>query len=231
MRAANAPILRAHRATFVGLVLASLGSGCFAIFSLDGYGPPGDLIETDASDRPNDGATDASPKEPADAARGHRIFVTAAPAPGDFGGIDGGDVRCQSAATDAGLTGTYAAWLSDQTHDATARLLADAGPLRLGDGTLVAVTTGELTSAGPRVGIDLDEHGRRLRGDCDGGHVAWTDTWPDGGGLRNADCDSWTTSSAGKSAAVGMVGAKGTQWTLACMHSCASPAALYCIER
>lgn len=51
------------------------------------------------------------------------MFVTAQTfVPGELGGLAAADGVCQQAATDAGLGGTYVAWLSDATTDAKNRL-------------------------------------------------------------------------------------------------------------
>jgi hypothetical protein len=215
----------------VGVVMAT--SGCFALFSLDGYGPPADAL--DASPDADDAGSDGARVDAADAApRGRTIFVTSQTFTGDLGTRDGGDSKCQSAATDAGLPGTYRAWLSEQGASVVTRLVTDAGPLRLVNGALVATDTADLAAAGPRTGIVLDERGRtRGGGACDdGGLIAWTGTGPDGAAPTTfgTDCAQWRTSGAQQGLA-GLVGSKDTSWTSACTRACNQQAALYCIQQ
>src|SRR5207302_548222 len=67
-----------------------------------------------------------------------RVFVTSATTNGGFGGLDMGDLFCQSLADAGGLGGAFKAWLSDRATDAAARLSHATVPYRLVDGTLVA---------------------------------------------------------------------------------------------
>ena len=215
---------------FAALVFAGAVSGCFALFSLDGYGPPGDIVEDAGIDAYAD-ARDSSPA--ADAGfTGHRIFITDVTFKGDLGGIDGGDGKCQAIAADAGLTGKYVAWLSDSSSDAISRLSLDAGPLRLSTGVLVAETVAELARTGPRTSIIVDERGKSyVPGDCDGGLAVWTGTLADGGALRPyVDCGRWSTSASSDAGVTGLVGGVGTTWSVGCQRTCDVPAALLCIE-
>lgn len=218
-----APVLGA------GIVLAT--SSCFALFSLDGYGPP-----AEATDGSVDGRSDAvAVALDADAAAlpGRTIFVTSQTFTGDLGTRDGGDSKCQSAAKDAGLPGTFRAWLSEEGASVVARLVTDAGPLRLVNGMMVATNSADLAMNGPRTGIALDERGRKRGGGAceDGGLMAWTGTRPDGGApdQPGLDCAQWR--SGGGQGLAGLVGRTDDSWTSACQRPCGQQAALYCIEQ
>src|SRR6185369_8943915 len=65
-------------------------------------------------------------------------FVSSSTANGAIGGLDPADARCQSLAQNAGLLGTYRAWLSTNTVSAAMHLNHSAVPYRRTDGVLVA---------------------------------------------------------------------------------------------
>ena len=60
----------------------------------------------------------------------NRVFVTSSKKTGDFGGLAGGDTECNSLASLAGLPGTYVAWLSTATVNASTRLGSAQGFVR-----------------------------------------------------------------------------------------------------
>ena len=89
-----------------------------------------------------------------------RVFVTSqAFVAGELGGLTGADDICQKLAISAGLSRSYAAWLSDETGSPVTRFPKDAGPYVLFDGTVVANNWTDLTSGVLRHPIDLNEWG------------------------------------------------------------------------
>jgi hypothetical protein len=219
-------------ATAVVASIALATPSCFALFSLDGYGPPADPSDASPDVDGRSSAVDGGGDGGA-TGRGRTIFVTSSTFQGDFGTRDGGDSKCQAAAVDAGLTGSYRVWLSEDGASALDPLVRDAGPLRLPSGAVVAGDTAELAATGPRTGIVLDERGRKVGGGgCnDGGLVAWTGTAPEGGGSPfGVDCSNWRSNGT-QSGAVGLVGGDTTTWTAACLRQCREQAALYCIQQ
>jgi len=58
------------------------------------------------------------------------VFATSTSYPADFGGLAGADAICNQHAGDAGLPGTYVAWLSTTTVDARDRLAGARGFVR-----------------------------------------------------------------------------------------------------
>ncbi len=212
-----------------GVILAT--SGCFALFSLDGYGPPAEATDgsSDADAKADVGvvAADATPP-------GRTVFVTSQTFNGDLGTRNGGDMKCQSAAMAAGLPGTYRAWLSEDGASVVDRLVTDAGPLRLVNGAMVASSSADLAKNGPRAGIALDEKGqKRGGGGCeDGGLTAWTGTGPKGvaPATSGMDCARWRTNGS-QTGLAGLVGSTDDSWTSACQRPCGQQAALYCIQQ
>jgi hypothetical protein len=98
-------------------------------------------------------------------------------------GLAGADAICQEDAEDAGLTGTWRAWLSDDTTDARDRI--PDGQYQLVDGTVIADDKADLTDGFLKAPINLNG-----RGEPDGGLV-WTGTQPDGTAAED-NCDNWT---------------------------------------
>lgn len=223
-----------RRLTLVVVVACAALSGCFALFSLDGYGPPDDATLADGGGAP-DALVEASLDGAAgDAAQpGRTIFVTGETFAGNLGARDGGDTTCQALATDAGLAGRYRVWLSDVSSNAVDHLVRDAGPLRLRNGAVVAADVDELVDGGPRVAIAIDERGRAVGGGgCnDGGLFAWTDTSSEGIVAGSLDCSRWTSADPVNQGVVGLVGQRGSAWTAACTKTCDRTGALYCIQQ
>lgn len=228
MRAKPASISsRKLGASLLSVLAAGWLCGCFALFSLDGYGPPGDIIDGATN---TDGSPDAREGGAADASVPARtVFVTGEAFLGNLGGLAGADAKCQAAAGDAGLKGSYRAWLSDNTASAADRIGDGGAPLRLPNGTLVAATAAELSTTGPRTGIVVDPRGKAVDGGaCDGGFPVWTGTSADGGATK-PDCMRWSTSDKTVGGVAGAAGGAGALWTTGCAHTCGQVAGLYCI--
>jgi len=127
------------------------------------------------------------------------VFVSAPTyTPGDLGGLSGADVTCQSIAQAAGLSGTFAAWLSDDTTDAASRLTHASVPYALPSGTLIATDWDDLTSGTLRHAIDENEKGQTALANVN--TLVVTSTTPAGkkfaGPWPWGTCDSWTSTSA-----------------------------------
>jgi len=111
------------------------------------------------------------------------VFVTSDRYSGDLGGMGGADGLCQAHADEAGLPGTYKAWLSDsQGGSPSTRFTPSPGPYRLVDGTLIARNWQDLTDGFIEAQIGLDENGKpapRAFNGLDAWFV-WTGTKVDG---------------------------------------------------
>ena len=159
-------------------------------------------------------------------AEAKQIFITEAMWNGDFGGLSGADHRCQAAATAAGLTGTFMAWMSDRNTAAADRLTHAAGPYRGIDGSVVAASWTALTSGHLQNAIGITEVG-----DIAVGIPVWTDTLADGT-PHDADCLQWTDPGGGSS-----TGDQGdsddttASWTENSQAACSSLASLFCLEQ
>lgn len=144
----------------------------------------------------------------------------------------GADEKCQQAASDAGLAGTFMAWLSDQSMGPSARMVHGKGHYALTTGEVIATGWADLTDGSLLHAIDRDQKGNVSAGTfvCQGGEV-WTNTTVNGSPASSADCSGWTshlpTSSAGN------VMFSDPSWTSSgCTAiACSSPLPLYCFEQ
>lgn len=119
---------------------------------------------------------ETTPPEPTEA---KRIFITSKITTGGLGGLEGADAFCQSAASEAGLGGTWVAWLSSSTVNAIDRI-EDVGPWYLVDGkTLIFKDKNSMISSNPEAPISLDEYGKPI-GDGKYDVYYWTGTGADG---------------------------------------------------
>jgi hypothetical protein len=166
-----------------------------------------------------------------------RVFITSAYVQADFGGVAGGDVLCNTAASSASLGGTWVSWTSTSGNDVASRMTHSLVPYKLLDGTLIAPNWTDLTSGTLSNPINRDEHGNLVALDAGATTylegVAWTATQIDGTHYTSQDCASFTTnlSSVGTYAVSGYDTAMGSQWTLGANIDCNYYAALYCFEQ
>jgi hypothetical protein len=175
------------------------------------------------------------------------VFVASGPyIGGELGGLTGADATCQSLAEDAGLKGTYRAWLSDSASSPSTRFTKDGGPFMLVDGTVVADDWAALTSGALMHAINRDEvGGAPLAGNatCAGAAVTvvWTDTNTDGTRTSLVEtCGDWQN--VGINGAAWGVATRGDgAWTDACggyeplmlmgTPRCSMSGALYCFQQ
>lgn len=163
-----------------------------------------------------------------------RVFVTSSLFTGDLGGVAGADARCQAAADEAKLPGTYRAWLSTDSYSPAATFFQSPVPYVLVNGTPVADDWNDLVDESLITGIFMTEWGEEPQQNpmpC--GDIlipVWTNTSPEGVLLLTGfDCSSWTsTTGLGRT---GRAGSSDFQWTQSCEVSCAFPIALYCFEQ
>jgi hypothetical protein len=153
------------------------------------------------------GTTDAvfvgSPPPPPPPTNVVQVFITGSEyRGGELEGLAGADAHCQEDAEDAGLTGTWRAWLSDINLDARDRI--PDGQYQLVDGTVIADNKDDLTDGFLNAPISLNE-----RGEEDVGFV-WTGTSPDGTGAED-NCDNWTNDL--EEADFGFSDETGRRWT------------------
>ena len=155
-------------------------------------------------------------------AQAFRVFTTSVGVLPSFGGLAGGDRVCQGFAADAGLPGTFQAWLS--TTDAGARLrfaAIDAHWDQPGAG--VAFNNASQLATTPNRALDRDERGALIAAGS-----AWTGTLT-GGNPSGASCSNWapTTTSTGTFGSV----IAAANWTAGGVATlCTTSRRLYCLQ-
>jgi hypothetical protein len=171
---------------------------------------------------------------------GHKAvaFVTSATYNGNLqmagngtSGLDGADKLCQKAATDAGLTGTFKAWLSDKTTNAIDRLKdVEGGWYTAGSAPYLIFDSKASIPAGPKSSI-TNEKGNGLAAEV------WTGTQTDGTKQTmdgfvgtSANCEGWILSS-GDSGSTGEALSAGGSWTQSSQSQCQAEHSLYCFEQ
>jgi hypothetical protein len=154
-----------------------------------------------------------------------RVFLTSSAYNGNLGGLSGADQACQTEATNAGLPGTFKAWLSTSSSPASTRLANYGGAFRLpgASGALVANGFSDLLTNGPKAPIDIHADGSGPTT-----AMVWTGTTSNGS-FAGLDCSSWSTTLSGGED--GQSNFTTGLWTNLGDASCNTPAHLYCIQQ
>lgn len=164
------------------------------------------------------------------------------PVPGNNGGLAGGDAVCNARAAEAGLTGTFKAWLSSSTESVADRFTRSTMPYVNVNGDLIANNFESLIIDSDGDGdvlfrpIDVDENGTKVFPGLT--TQVWTNTQMDGT-QTNTDlaltCNDWTTSisAAGsrRQGRVGRIGVVTSSWTTTTFDDCDSVGRLICFEQ
>ncbi len=161
------------------------------------------------------------------------VFVTANQWTGALGGLDGGDAKCQQSAEDAGLPGTFKAFLADGSEGPMTRFVHSTTPYVRVDGAQVAANWTAMTLTGIEVEINVTEYGTPPPAAyfCAAGEpMAWSNASGNGAPRNGGNhCSDWT-STVGQGF-VGSVNGIGN-WSGSCMGSiCDRLASLYCFEQ
>jgi len=166
----------------------------------------------------------------------NHIFVTStARAPGSFdGGATPGllaiDAMCQELADEAGVPGTFRAWLPDGTttaavHIQTGAMAVVSGWLRT-DGEPFAFRFQDLTAGVVFFPPRLDEWGRDVGDDA----VVLTETNADGSPAPSSHCNGYTSEATPAMVVVGEAAGGSVRWTANGVGvSCATPTRFYCL--
>lgn len=216
------------RGTIAALASSALLCGCFALFSLDDYGPnrgPGADAGEAADANDGGGATDA-------AKSARVLFITSDRFTGALGGVAGADGRCTALAADAGFDASFVAWIGSDSNGPASRLSDPTRAIVYSDGKPAAANLGELASKGPVTPIVVTEKRGSLGAKACTEDRVWTNVRANGmvadGGN---DCDSWSDELTGGGSA-GQVAGAHDEWTDGCgVQSCAELGRLYCLEK
>ena len=140
------------------------------------------------------------------------VFVTEDFFFGDLGGVTGADAKCQTAANNGGLNGTYKAWISVETSSPATSFTQSTVPYVTTRGDQVASNWQDLIDGTLTNPINGDEYGSAVPG-----ADVWTNTKADGTIYSSALTDSCQnfTLSAGYpyTAKVGLASEVDSSWT------------------
>jgi hypothetical protein len=118
------------------------------------------------------------------------VFVTSTSFNGNIGGVTGADAKCQIEADGQDSivpTGTYFAWLSDETQSPDTRFTKSSHPYVLADGTRIADDYADLTDGSILHPINVEASGNTL-----GLNYIWTGTNSDGTAQQSfVTCNGW----------------------------------------
>jgi hypothetical protein len=154
---------------------------------------------------------------------GRYWFVTDNEFTGDLGGLDGADQICQAEADEAGLPGTYKAWLSDSTGSPSTRFNQVEVPYLLPNGLQVAASYAQIIASGPTFPLNISPTLSMRFIDV------WTSTRESGLALSD-HCETWSSSEI---FSVGILGSSSETlsdiWTFSLFADCNTNHALYCV--
>ena len=164
------------------------------------------------------------------------MFLTSSTHTGNLGGMSGADAICAARATEAGLGGTYLAWLSDTTMSPSVRFTQNtSGPYQLPSGSVIAADWSELISGVLTNGIVEDENGTTIAVTPE--QYFWSNTNSTGGAVKgaahhtSATCNFYTTAGGGFSSFMGLIGSTGSTWTYSLAKACGNEYRLLCVEQ
>lgn len=126
------------------------------------------------------------------------VFATSTTYDGNLGGLASADAECNALADGAGLSGTYKAWLSDESASPSTRFTQATVPYVLVDGTRIADNWADLTDGAIDGFIDQTESGSVPAVSI------WTGTRANGTEYSGINCNNWTE---GTGSAAGIIGA------------------------
>lgn len=155
----------------------------------------------------------------------NRVFVTsAAYLPTQLGGLAGADVKCNDLAAQAGLEGSFVAWLSSSQVDAKDRLANASGWLNTRDYPFADQQAELLTQGHVYYPILYDEAGLQVTGKVATGTTA-------AGVAATQNCSDWSTNAADAALVRGELSAGSVLWTADDDgSSCSEPYHLYCFQ-
>ena len=158
-----------------------------------------------------------------------QVFLTSTRHNGNLGGVAGADAICQARAGAAGLSGTYLAWLSDDSLSPASRFTRASTPYVLTNGTVVAGDWSDLTDGSIAHHIDLTELGTTVTGI----KTVWTRTSPNGTqpSSLGPDCQSWTTASSSQHGTNGQFEGALSDWSFIGTTTCNAPLRIYCFQQ
>lgn len=155
----------------------------------------------------------------------NRVFVTStAYLPAQLGGISGADIKCSEVAAQAGMGGSFIAWLSSSQVDARDRLGSASGWLNTREYPFADQQAELLTQGQVYYPIAYDESGLPVTGKVATGTTA-------SGTAAAENCDDWSSSAADTALVSGELSAGSLLWTEDDDGSpCSEPYHIYCFQ-
>lgn len=176
---------------------------------------------------PIDSPPPPTPTEPS-ATTATLVFVTSQRFSGDLGGVAGADEKCNAAAKNGGLPGTYQAMVGNGAARIVGSMLVRADVLGATNWhrAPLAGVSGSMLGTPLAEPIAYDESGTRIARDA----PVWTGTDPYGG-LGSPNCGGWVDVSDGMFGVVGFARqVDPANWLGAEVIDCDVPAHLYCVS-
>jgi hypothetical protein len=221
-------------AALAPLLLFVLGCGCGS----NGDAPFADAALADAGGSPTDSSfpdgdsasSDATVTIDAAELAVRRVFLSVGRWNGALGGLAGADAKCQAEADGEGLTGTFRAWLGDDTGSPATRFTRTGGPYMRLDGVAVAADWDDLVDGNLAASITVTAAGAP----GDSVYDSWSNVNVDGTTeFALYDCDRWSVD-GDASGALGIPTYTDFRWTRGSapglVTSCFFEKHLYCFE-
>lgn len=146
----------------------------------------------------------------------------------ELGDVNSAHTKCQTLATNAGLAGTYKAWISDDTYSPLNDFTQASGKYKMVDGTVIANNWADLVDGTLSSSISKTESGGSTAAAWG---YTWTGTADSGAHYANNDCTGWTATS-GVNGRCGKASLSTDGWTSFGFCSCGSMTnAIYCFEQ
>lgn len=150
----------------------------------------------------------------------------AVPEPGEPEGLDLADLHCQQMGHNAGLPGSFQAWLGADRLGPIDRLnlvVGHTGRFVTVDDVVVAQSWDDLTDGWLASAIDRTETGVVIES------IVWTGALISGSAAHD-NCGGWKSNEVGAKGIVGDSAQVGPQWTKLTSISCDTFARLYCLQ-
>jgi hypothetical protein len=182
------------------------------------------------------------------------VFLSSQSHDGDFGGLSGADTICQNLADNAGLPGTYMAWMSSESMGPVNRFNLSQYPYVMPQThpfdpeNVLAVAAdwdGLLMHDSSNLAQDLinpimyDEYGQLVQDNLTVSTGTRGDGYPQYGSANmyenGYNCSDWSTNSADITATCGVAydsfDGNWTDYDTYCIKSCAEESRLYCVQQ
>jgi hypothetical protein len=161
----------------------------------------------------------------ASACRAFTVFTTSVTFTGVLGGLTGGNAKCESRATAAGLKGAYKMFGASGTTTPDMRLALSAVPYENTLGERVAANFAALASGSLDLPMNHDETGKLITTVED----AWTGTSTTF--KVGFTCGAWSIGDPGFDGSVGSTKSKTKSWFNSDAPQCSTSHRLYCFEQ